>query len=133
VVVQRGPVIYSLGIATDWKKLKTRGMTADWEAYPKSEWNYGLQINEKSAASVKEIQRPETNKGVFTAEGAPVYIEVKAKKIPAWKGVDGWAEEVPQSPVASGETVETLQLMPYGAAKLRITAFPEVKDSSGSG
>jgi hypothetical protein len=33
---------------------------------------------------------------------------------------------LPESPVQSNEPVETLKLVPYAAAKLRITAFPEL-------
>jgi uncharacterized protein len=34
---------------------------------------------------------------------------------------------VPESPVTSDQPQETITLIPYAAAKLRITAFPETK------
>ncbi len=43
------------------------------------------------------------------------------------QATDGVAEPVPQSPVTSEEPKERLTLVPYGAAKLRITAFPVLK------
>jgi len=126
VVIERGPVVYSLDISTEWRKLKSRGMTADWEAYPQSAWNYALAINEHSAGAVPEIKGFASDQGVFTAEGAPIKIEVQARKLPSWKAEDGCAGELPHSPVASDQPQETLRLVPYGAAKLRITAFPEL-------
>jgi DUF1680 family protein len=126
VVVERGPVIYSLDILTEWRKLRARGMTADWEAYPKSAWNYALAINERTAGTAVELKKDVSERGVFTMEGAPVRIEVQARKVPQWQAENGCAGELPQSPVASDEPRETLRLVPYGAAKLRITAFPEL-------
>jgi hypothetical protein len=53
---------------------------------------------------------------------------VKARKIPAWRAEDGAADTLPQSPVASTEAEEEITLIPYASAKLRITAFPVLKD-----
>ena len=133
VVIERGPIIYSLDISTEWKKLRTRGMTADWEAYPKSAWNYALDIDEHRASTAMEVKRKNTDRGVFTSEGAPICIEVKGKKIPQWQDENGCAGELPQSPTSSAQPQETLRLIPYGAAKLRITAFPELGGSSNAG
>ena len=47
----------------------------------------------------------------------------------AWQAVDGVAAPVPESPVESTAADETLTLIPYGAAKLRITAFPQLKET----
>jgi hypothetical protein len=126
VAVERGPVIFSLNVAADWKKLRTRGMTADWEVQPKSGWNYALEVNEKTAESGLKVTEQKADKDVFTMNGAPVRIEVKGRKVPGWREAQGVAGELPQSPTASSEREETLTLVPYGAAKLRITAFPEV-------
>jgi hypothetical protein len=38
--------------------------------------------------------------------------------------VDNVADAVPQSPVKTTQPEETISLVPYAAAKLRITAFP---------
>jgi hypothetical protein len=37
------------------------------------------------------------------------------------------ANPLPQSPVESDQAEETITLIPYAAAKLRITAFPQCK------
>ena len=54
-------------------------------------------------------------------------VQVGARKVSKWRAVDGVADPVPESPVASEEAKETITLVPYGAAKLRITAFPQLK------
>jgi hypothetical protein len=59
-----------------------------------------------------------------------VRLEVSGRRVFAWVSEDGVALPLPASPVAASapeEPEETLTLIPYGAAKLRITAFPEVK------
>jgi DUF1680 family protein len=126
MIVERGPVVFSLGIDTDWQKLRTRGMTADWEVKPKSAWNYGLQISEGTALS-EVPHSTKLGKSIFSLEGSPLRVEVFGKKIPEWRAANGVAAELPQSPASSAEPMEKLVLSPYGAAKLRITVFPTVK------
>ena len=69
---------------------------------------------------------------VFTARHAPVRLGVEARKLPAWRAEDGVSNPVPQSPVTTTTPKEKIMLIPYAAAKLRISAFPglTVTDSS---
>jgi hypothetical protein len=127
LVVERGPILYSLNVETDWQKLRVRGLTADWEARPKSPWNYGVQSKQGLTPFAREVQATKVSKNIFSLDGAPVRIEVQGRKIPQWKQENGVAGELPPSPVSSSEPLETLVLVPYGAAKLRITAFPEIE------
>jgi hypothetical protein len=124
VVVDRGPILFSLGIKTEWRKLRTRGMTSDWEARPKSEWNYGLQTDGRERNLTEMIRSPKEGQSIFSLEGAPVRVESQGRKVPQWKAENGVAGELPASPVSSGEPVEKLTLIPYAAAKLRVTVFP---------
>jgi DUF1680 family protein len=127
MIVERGPVVFSLGIDADWQKLRTRGMTADWEVKPKSAWNYGLQISE-GAAQLSEVPRStKTGKSIFSLEGSPLRVEVFGKRIPEWRAANEVAGELPHSPAPNAEPMEKLVLCPYGAAKLRVTVFPTVK------
>ena len=45
VAVERGPLVFSYGIGEDWLKLRDRGMTADWQIYPTTQWNYALALD----------------------------------------------------------------------------------------
>jgi len=121
ISIERGPLVFSYPIGEDWLKLRDRGMTADWQVYPTTQWNYGL-----NPTSIKAIESS-VAQGLFTLKGAPVKIEVKGRKIPAWMAEDGVANPVPQSPINSDQPEETVELVPYGAAKLRITSFPKLK------
>ncbi len=126
VSIDRGPLVFSFPIGEDWVKLRDRGMTADWQVFPSSQWNYALAVDEQAIgnAAVKEAA---VGKAPFALKNAPVTLEVEARKVPAWRAVDGVADPVPQSPVSSEEARERITLVPYAAAKLRITAFPELK------
>ena len=51
-------------------------------------------------------------------------ITAKARRLPQWTLVDDSPGVLPMSPVTTKRAEETVTLVPYGAAKLRITAFP---------
>jgi DUF1680 family protein len=128
VVIERGPLVYSLKIGEDWRKAQGKlknpaiAPAADWEVHPTTAWNYGLELDpQKPAAQV--IEKAVGNMP-FSAAGAPIEIKVKGRKLPVWKLIDGSAGPLPVSPVKSSEPEETLTLIPYGSAKLRITEFP---------
>jgi DUF1680 family protein len=125
VSLERGPILFSYPIGESWLKLRDRGLTADWQVYPATQWNYALETTALEAdwLSVKETP---IQGGSFSLKGAPIKIEVKARKLDSWHAVDGVADVVPQSPVASAASTETITLVPYAAAKLRITSFPQV-------
>lgn len=63
----------------------------------------------------------------FARATAPVRLRVKARQLVDWRAEDGVANPLPESPVQSEEPEELLELIPYAAAKLRITAFPVLK------
>lgn len=127
VALERGPIVFSYGIGEDWLKLRDRGMTADWQVYPTTPWNYALAMRSENVARDVSVAESAVGEEPFTAKGAPVTLQVKARRLPTWLGVDGVADPVPQSPVSSDQPVESLALVPYAAAKLRITAFPQLK------
>jgi uncharacterized protein len=126
VVIERGPIVYSLDISTEWRKLKSRGMTSDWEAHPRSAWNYALDTKQNVVERSIKWEGSGRDTGVFSEQGAPMRLEVKGRKLPEWREENGCTGELPESPTVSSEALETLTLVPYSAAKLRITAFPEL-------
>ncbi len=123
VALERGSLVFSYGIGEDWLKLRDRGMTADWQVYPTTQWNYALAVNGIAATENEITDHP------FSREHPPVTLQVKARKLPGWRAEDGAANPVPQSPVTSDQPEEIVTLIPYAAAKLRITAFPQLKEA----
>ena len=116
--VERGPLVFSLRIGENWHKIKQTGPAADWEVYPSTPWNYAL-VQGTFPVVEKPIERQP-----FRAEASPVEITAKARRLPEWTLVDDSPGVLPVSPVTSKRPEETITLVPYGAAKLRITAFP---------
>jgi uncharacterized protein len=126
LAIERGPLVFSFGIGEDWVKLRDYGLkSADWQIFPTTPWNYGLVVNaDAPEATIDAIERPLTTQP-FTSRNAPVHLLAKARKVPDWRAEDGAANPVPEGPIASEEREETIVLIPYAAAKLRITAFPQ--------
>ncbi len=124
VAVERGPLVYSLKIGESWRKLKQTGPAADWEVYPTTPWNYALAIDRSAPAKSIEVKEQAIGSQPFSALGAPVELIVQARRLSSWQIVDDSAGPLPVSPVTSRLPEEPVSLIPYGAAKLRITAFP---------
>ncbi|HVJ07807.1 MAG TPA: beta-L-arabinofuranosidase domain-containing protein [Acidisarcina sp.] len=126
ISVERGPLVFSFPIAESWVKLQDRGLTADWQVFPASQWNYALDVNAENVSSLP-VQELPVGAAPFSLKETPVKIEARARKLPAWRAEDGVANPVPPGPVTSPQPEEKITLVPYAAAKLRITAFPQLR------
>jgi hypothetical protein len=145
VSVNYGPLTFSLKINEYYKKMNSKESaigdskwqeSADqtkwpaYEIYPASMWNYGLLLNDKSPADQFEIIKkpwPASN-FPFTQADVPIMIKAKGKIIPQWT-LDkyGLCDVLPQSPVSVSTKENTIELIPMGAARLRISSFPVVE------
>jgi DUF1680 family protein len=123
--VEYGSLVFSYGIGEDWLKLRDRGMTADWQVYPTSAWNYAIAAV-PDTIRVVSAEPAASDKGPFTRNGTPLKLEVKARPMPAWLSQNNVADPVPQSPVKTAGPEQTVTMIPYAAAKLRITSFPVI-------
>ena len=122
VSVAHGPVLYVLPIGERWEKLQQRGLSADWQVFPTTDWNYGLASECQFARTEHAVPRIP-----FSGRSPGATVEVSALRVPAWKADGSFAEPPPTGPVTvHGATNELLTLVPYAAAKLRITEFPTV-------
>jgi len=120
IVVNRGPLVFSLRIAETWRKLKQTGPAPDWEVYPASPWNYGL-----TPGQVFNVEERPVPRQPFSPEGAPVLLKAKGRRLPGWMLVNDSAAPPPRALEPSRYPEEELTLIPYGAAKLRVTVFPQ--------
>lgn len=150
VSLHRGPLIFSLRIGKEYKRIKLKGRrirsidymgSVDWEIRPTTPWNYGLILERENPEKHISVRRnkigqlPFSDTGEFVflpntkqyqpwTEEAPIVLEIKGKKIPGWKIKNNSADDPPPGPVKSSQRTERLELVPYGCSRLRITEFP---------
>jgi hypothetical protein len=133
VAIERGPLVFSLKIGETWNKLVGDTLAPDWEVRPTTPWNFGLELDPaRPAEAIKVVEAP-IGQYPFSGDASPVELIMKGRRIPEWREVEGSAGPLPESPVKSLSPDEQITLVPYGAAKLRITAFPEIVQESSSG
>ncbi|WP_215224180.1 beta-L-arabinofuranosidase domain-containing protein [Echinicola shivajiensis] len=143
--VNRGPLTYSLKIGEDyikkdseetaiwdskWQEGADTKKWPSWEVHPTTNWNYTLVLdknNLEKSLTVEKKEWPESN-FPFTPESVPLVIKAKGKQIPEWQiGQYGLVGELKDLPKTTEAPTEDVELIPMGAARLRISAFPELK------
>lgn len=142
--INYGPLTFSLKIKEDyrqassietaigdskWQKNADASKWPTYEIYPGSDWNLGLVIDDgKPLDENFEIVKktwPSDN-FPFTVSNAPLELRAKGRKVIGW-GIDkyGLTGELPIKENLRFESeTENIVLIPMGAARLRISAFP---------
>ncbi len=141
--VSYGPLTFALQIDEEYRKVNS-AETAIWdsgwqesadvdawpsyEIYPASDWNYALKLDDSLPLdkSLKVVRREwPSDSFPFTAENSPIYIEARGRQIPSW-GIDryGLCAVLPEAGTPCSEVLDDIKLIPMGAARLRISAFP---------
>jgi hypothetical protein len=115
---EQGALVFALPIDERWNKLKQRGLTADWEILPAGAWAYAA----KPGTSLQRVERP-VGPVPFSRRDPPVVLVSQLRPVTNWGSTDGAADPVPAVPMMKG-SAKRVTLMPYGAPKLRVTAFP---------
>ncbi len=145
VSINYGPLSFSLKIKENyiqkksdqtaisdskWQKGADTSQWPSWEIFPESDWNFGLMLNTQNPGKSFEIVRKDWPKSnfPFTQEEVPLVLKAKARQIPAWiMDKHFLCGKLPQSPVISNEPEVEVELIPMGAARLRISSFPTIK------
>ncbi|HPE77102.1 MAG TPA: glycoside hydrolase family 127 protein [Draconibacterium sp.] len=144
ISVDYGPLTFSLKIEEEYNKINSIESAigdskwqadADPEKWPaftidaKSPWNYGLTADLQNPSKSFQIVKKEwpTDNYPFSPENTPIEIKAKGRRIPQWT-IDkfGLVDVQPLYPVKTGEPVDDITLIPMGAARLRISAFPVI-------
>ena len=137
VSVNYGPLTLSLKIAERYEKKDSKETAisdskwqpnADpsawpsYEIYPDSDWNYALVMD--APIKVQKSEWPSDN-NPFTLSTVPLSFTAKGRKVPSWT-LDEYklCAVLPYEDDPRSEEVENITLVPMGAARLRISAFP---------
>ena len=137
VSVNYGPLTLSLKIAERYEKKDSKETAisdskwqpnADpsawpsYEIYPDSDWNYALVM--EAPIKVQKSEWPSDN-NPFTLSTVPLSFTAKGRKVPSWT-LDEYklCAVLPYEDDPRSEEVENITLVPMGAARLRISAFP---------
>jgi uncharacterized protein len=121
--VNRGPLVYVLPIGEHWICVQERERFHDWEVYPTTAWRYGLVEN-----TVIDVVTQDISYQPYKTENAPIKILMKGQLLSNWYMENNSAAEPPLNPRPYPHSkVETIELVPYGCARLRIGEFPVIK------
>ena len=148
VSVDYGPLTLSLKIDEEFEAHDSRdpefvqddshwqeGVDASlWPCYvlrAKSDWNFGLVVDEQNLpVNFKVIRKayPE-NEQPFTLDNVPLEFTAVGRQIPSW-GFDatGMTDLLPTKFAPRAAEPTPITLVPMGAARLRISAFPREKE-----
>ncbi|MBX3108209.1 MAG: glycoside hydrolase family 127 protein [Fimbriimonadaceae bacterium] len=140
VSVDYGPLTFSLRIEEIYERADSiSGAIGDskwqpgadpekWPSFlikPGSAWNFGLLPGRQF-----DIERKLWPKDDYpwTLQAAPLAIHARGKKIPGWTlDEHGLCGTLPPSPIHADGAEQPIELVPMGAARLRISAFPVVE------
>jgi len=119
--VHYGPLAFSLRIAERYQQYGGEGQWRQLEVFPATPWNFALDLGAplelRRAGSMPE--QP------FFWSAAPLYIRARGRRIPEWRlEPNGLPGEIQSSPVKTDRPPEQIELIPMGAARLRISMFP---------
>jgi hypothetical protein len=149
VSVNFGPLTFSLKIGEQYTTAdgtKTAQRDSKWQAtadpvkwpafeiHPTTPWNYGLVLSDPPEKSFQLTRLPWPKDDYpFTPEGVPLQLTAKAQPIPEWT-VDkfGLCAVLQASPAFSAQPAQEVTLIPMGAARLRISAFPQASSDPGA-
>lgn len=140
--VNYGPLTFSLLIEEEYRKVNStenaiwdskwqKGADVNawptYEIYPQSAWNYALKLDDKVLEQCLKVEKREwpSDDYPFTTDNVPLVIKAQGRRVPSW-GIDqyGLCGVLPEEGAPKSEILEDITLIPMGAARLRISAFP---------
>ncbi len=141
VAVQYGALTLSLKVEEDWRPITDLSARTDKrqpaqgyenrEVYPASDWNFGLVYDPDDLASSFTVEvADEIPLQPFSLSTNPLTVKAVGQSIPQWQLKGNVVPEPPYSPVAPDTSLQReIELVPYGATRLRITQMPTVGET----
>ncbi len=152
IYVEKGPLLYTYGMKgerhIDESEEKSTPDFPAYNIYPDKPWNYAILPEEGF-----EFSKEDASDKPWSVETAPLRITCKARRVHSWKlktrkiihpvynlYTRPWVRETKKGkflftpPYPSKEAIkkgglgesETITLVPYASAKVRITVFPQI-------
>ena len=110
-----------------WQEGVDKSKWPAYELFANSNWNYALCVNDGIPVDITVNRRcwPADNYP-FTQASVPLTFTAKGRKIPSWSfDAKGMTDILPTRFATRDTETETITLIPMGAARLRISAFPQ--------
>ncbi len=124
VSIYYGPLAFAYSPGEKWAKYGGSQAWPEFEVFAAGPFNYGLDLQKANDLKVVRKAGPLAAQP-FTGETVPLSIEVPARKIPQWtKDENSLLHAMQASPARTDAPLETITLIPMGAARLRISSFP---------
>lgn len=126
--VQRDSKATAIG-DSKWQKNADASQWPTTEIYADSPWNYALcfkGFGRKALDNIEVVKKPwPADNFPFTLESVPLEFKAKGRRVPSWT-IDetGLCGVLPDETAVKAKEVEDIMLVPMGAARLRISAFP---------
>ena len=142
VSIDYGPLTFSLKIKersvkkdsrqeaisdSRWQQDADASQWPTTELYPDSPWNYALCLPPCGGLPEVEMIRKDWPKDdyPFTPESVPVELRLSGRQVSSWTLDEfGLCGVLPDEDATKSPATETITLIPMGAARLRISAFP---------
>ena len=126
VAVRLGPLVMVHGLGENWRAVEGAPGPAEWEIRPRGSWNWGLHVDPAHGVVAWPVHRTPTSAAPFQWQSPPIQITAQGAMLPQWKPDGASTGPLPASPIAAGTPIQSMTLVPYGTARLRITEFPVV-------
>jgi DUF1680 family protein len=123
-IVLRGPLLFALPVAAK-ESARGREHWSDQELFATEAWNLAPQLKVGAEIPAAQIERRPALTQVFDPKDPPLSLRVPARSVMNWIRQDNSAGPLPVEPRFEGAE-RTVALVPYGAAKLRVSVFPRV-------
>ena len=116
-----------------WQADVDKSLWPAYEIFADSPWNYALKVDDRQQpVDISMTRRPwPADDYPFTPDAVPLLFTAVGRRVPSWGWDDtGMTALLPTRFASRAADEETITLVPMGAARLRITAFPQADVSS---